>query len=214
MLTWIPLRCLIESPQFEKKLKIWGFSSPFLHCSKPGPFYVKDSLYHFKLIQTCFINIFLLHYVQLWIQQKDCYAHIYEKKREKKTKHEKGPTYHVISPILQVKDPWKQNAHLICHVITHFPKHTSPFTCLCLRKVRLYHSIDSHDSHCRDACHVAGSRTADDRVSHSALKLYCADQSLDQSKRYHLKASEEINFYCHNCEVQTVHANETLQTCD
>lgn len=213
MLEWIPLRCLIESPQFEKKLKIWGFSSPFLHCSKPGAFYVKDSLYHLKLIQTCFINIFLLHYVQLWIQQEDCYAHIYPKYEKKKTTW-KGAhiscdlTWHVLAT---VNDPCQQNTKLMCHVITHFPNHTSPFT---WEKLGFIISSTVLDSHCRDACHVAGSRTADDPVSHSALKLYCADQSLDQSKRCHLKASEEINFYCHSCEVQTVRANETLQTCD
>lgn len=103
-LAWIPLHSFIKSPQFEGKLKIRGFLSSFLHCSKPGAVYVKSSLHHFKLIQACFINILLLHYVQLWMQQtQNMMNNVW---------HE-DPTDHVISPdicrVTKVYDPCQQN---------------------------------------------------------------------------------------------------------
>lgn len=126
-LAWIPLRYFIESPQFEEKLKIRGFLSPFLHCSKPGPFYVKSSLRHFKLIQTRFINIFLLHYVQLWMQQTDRYACLTWRSHRSCdfTLHMSGD-----------KSIWPTSAEhtrielIRQHVSQYFPVHTSPYNCL------------------------------------------------------------------------------------
>ncbi len=126
-LAWIPLRCFIKSPQFEGKLKIRGFLSSFLHCSKPGAFYVKSSLHHFKLIQTCFINIFLLHYVQLWMQQTDRYT---KHDEQCLTSHRSCDfTWHMSGD----KSIWPMSAEhtrmelISQHVIWHFPVHTSPY---------------------------------------------------------------------------------------
>lgn len=188
-LAWIPLHSFIKSPQFEGKLKIRGFLSSFLHCSKPGAVYVKSSLHHFKLIQACFINILLLHYVQLWMQQTDRYTKHDEQCLTWRSHRSCDFTWHMSGD----KSIWPMSAeHTMMELIRMWFdifQYILPHITVYLRETLSFIQVlTATDSHCRDACHAAGSRTVNDPVSHSALKLYCAGQSLDQSKRHLLKA--------------------------
>lgn len=61
----VPLRLLIIAPKFKSKLKTGVFAASLLHRSQPQATDVERRLHHIKLLQTCLVDVLLLHYVKL-----------------------------------------------------------------------------------------------------------------------------------------------------
>lgn len=67
--TSVPLRLFIESPQLQVQLQLSSFLMPFLHRCQPQAGGIKRRFDHLELLQARFMNVLLLHDVQLWEKQ-------------------------------------------------------------------------------------------------------------------------------------------------
>lgn len=67
--TSVPLRLFIESPQLQVQLQLSSFLMSFLHRRQPRAGGVKRRFDHLELLQARFMNVLLLHDVQLWEKQ-------------------------------------------------------------------------------------------------------------------------------------------------
>lgn len=86
-----PLCLLVEGPQLQIELKLGILLLPLLHRGQPVPGAVEGRCHHLELAQACFVDVLLLHNVQLWRGETPQML-VLKKKRQKERKTEKRLT--------------------------------------------------------------------------------------------------------------------------